>query len=225
MDGNLVNSYIPFTLPLSIVCAGPTMSGKSSFIKELLKNRDVMFTEKIDRIMYVYDVWNLLYEDIEKNVPNITFTNSIPSREEVDLFAPEGGGQKLIIFDDQVSKMKKCKHFSDFFMILCNNRKLSCILTVQNIYSKEPGMRDISLNTRALVLFKNMRSHDQILVLARQIHPQNTKYFLDAFEKATTVPHAYLVVDLNPCIDQRFHLRSNVLPSEEGPAVCYLPKN
>lgn len=214
---------VKFQTPVSMIVAGPSQSGKTTWVINLIKNRDLLFTEKIHKILFVYEIWNADYEILETQVPNIHFTNKIPSRDDIDEFAPDASVHNLIVFDDQLCNMSSCKHFSDFFLILCNNRNLSCILTVQNIYSKSSHMRDLSLNARALVLFKNMRSIDQTNLLGSQMFGNRKAFFVDAFNKATECVHSPLIVDLNPHCEKNLQLRSNILP-DQLPVICYRQK-
>ncbi|MEO1263987.1 MAG: hypothetical protein AAFZ15_34595 [Bacteroidota bacterium] len=214
---------VPFEVPVSIIISGPSQCGKTTWLVELLKHKDTMFSQKIEKVMLIYEIWHPLYESLETYLPGIEFSNRIPSREEIDLFCPDDSTHNLIVFDDQISNMASCKHFSDFFLILCNNRKLSCILTVQNIFSKCRGLRDISLNARALVIFKNLRSLDQINLLGSQMFGQKKNLFVQAFQLATSKPYGCLTVDLSQRCDPKLQLRSNILPGE-GPVICYIPK-
>ena len=59
-------------------------------------------------------------------------------------------------------------------------------------------MRNISLNAHYIVLFKSPRDKQQISILARQVNPGRVQGFMKSYDKATSRPHEYLMLDLKP---------------------------
>jgi hypothetical protein len=91
----------------------------------------------------------------------------------------------------------------------------SMIYLVQNLFQKGRVMRTLSLNMHYFVLFKNYRDQLQIQTFGRQAFPQQLKYFIDAFDKATSsVPYGYLVSDMNPHSNKLYCLRTRIFPGE-----------
>ena len=66
---------------------------------------------------------------------------------------------------------------------------------VENLFMQGKTSRTIILNTNHMVLFKNPHDKYQILLIARQMFPWRTKYFLEPFTDATSTPYGYLLVD------------------------------
>jgi hypothetical protein len=91
---------------------------------------------------------------------------------------------------------------------------LSIIYIVQNIFHQGKEMRNISLNAHYIVLFKSPRDKQQISMLARQVDPGRVQEFMRSYEDATSRPHGYLMLDLNPTTDNQKRLKTNVLPGE-----------
>ena len=71
----------------------------------------------------------------------------------------------------------------------------------------------MSLNTQYLVLFKSPRDKQQISILARQMYPNRSHYFIEQYEKATQRPHGYLFVDLKQSTSEEDRLKSNIFHS------------
>ena len=69
----------------------------------------------------------------------------------------------------------------------------------------------MSLNTQYLVLFKNPRDQQQVAVLARQMYPDKSKYFLHKFQEATSKPYGYLFIDLKQETPDDKRLKTNVI--------------
>ena len=82
----------------------------------------------------------------------------------------------------------------------------------QNLFDKNKYARTISLNAHYIVLFKNPRNVTQFATLARQMYPNSSKFAIEAYRDATSVPFEYLLVDLKPDQDERRRLRTNIFP-------------
>jgi len=217
-----LESYIPFKTPLSLILSGASFSGKTFFLAELIKNKSKMFIPEPVEILFVYSAWQEIYNDLEKQIPGIRFVNRIPSKEEIEQFT-EDNKPRMLCLDDQMTRLDGCPHIIDYFTIYTHHRNLSCVLLLQNIFHQGAKcLRDISLNTQGLILFRNMRSPQQISTLASQMFPgKKRKYFLNSYELATSKPHGYLFVDINAANDQTFQLRSDILPGKN--TIVYLP--
>ena len=68
-------------------------------------------------------------------------------------------------------------------------------------------MRNISLNAHYIVLFKSPRGRQQISILARQVNPGRVQEFMKIYDKATSRPHGYLMLDLKPTTDDEQQLK------------------
>ena len=82
---------------------------------------------------------------------------------------------------------------------------------VQNLFMQGKTSRTISLNTNYMVLFKNPRDKYQIMLIAKQMFPCKTKYFLEAFNDATDMPYGYLLVDFKAMTPDNMRLRTDIL--------------
>ena len=106
------------------------------------------------------------------------------------------------------------KRIANLFTKGSYHRNLSVIYCVQNIFHQGTETRSIGLTTHYIVLFKSPRDKQQVLTLARQINPGRVAEFMHAYEKATSHPHGYLMLDLQPTTHDQHRLKTNVLPRE-----------
>lgn len=227
MDGkyteDFFDSYTPIECPTSIQVFGPSFSGKSVFIMQLLRSRDKMFKDKLTGLMFVYAEWQDIYRELERDIPMIKFSNRLPTQEEIDEFAPANSkDHKLIVFDDIPSLLGDCTYFETFFQIKSHHRYCSVITVHHSLFGK--SIRHCSLSAKMIILFNTPRCQLQVRSLATQIHPTRAKYFLSAFYRAVARRFGYLCVNLDPRSDERLHLTSNILPGE-GPVIAYQPRN
>ena len=83
---------------------------------------------------------------------------------------------------------------------------------VQNLFTGGKYFRTISLNSHYFILFNNQRDQLQIQTLAKQMFPSETKYFMDAYKKATKKKYSYLLVDVSPHSEPLYKLRTDIFP-------------
>jgi hypothetical protein len=217
--------HLPLTTPSSILVSGSSFSGKTYFISKLLQNKAKMFAQEPVEILFVYSVWQDLYDEMTEKVPGIKFVDFMPSLSDIEQFS-SSGEPKLLIFDDRMADLKDFNGFEKLFTVFCHHRNLSIILVVQNIFHQAKCLRDISLNVQCIILFKNLRASDQVSRLATQMFAgKKRKWFLAAYEDACikNAPHGYLMIDINPRDNDLLQLRTNILPDEA--TIYYLPKS
>ncbi len=75
---------------------------------------------------------------------------------------------------------------------------LRVIYIVQNLFQQSKEHHTISLHASYLCLTKNVRDESENIHLAKQLYPNNTKFFQQAYQLATKELHSYLFVDLTP---------------------------
>ena len=120
------------------------------------------------------------------------------------------------MFDDQKIYASKDKRIVNLFTRGSHQRNLSVSYIAQNLFHEGKGSRSISLNSHYLVLFTNPRDKLQILILARQMYPGQTDFFLNQYEETVKRPFGYVLIDLKTTTQDNDRLRINVPPSDEG---------
>lgn len=191
--------------PFTMVIAGPTKSGKTFFLRDLLYFREQMFQPKIDKVVWFYGIYQPLYNDI----PQVTFVEGFPENYQEYL-----GGNTLYVIDDLMAECASDKRLTMLFTKGSHHSNLSVIFITQNLFYKGNQMRDVSLNAQYLMLFKNRRDLSQIVHLGRQLYPKKTKCFQEVYEDATSKPHSYLLVDLRNETPEFMRLRTQILPHQ-----------
>ena len=120
------------------------------------------------------------------------------------------------MFDDQMIYASKDKRIVNLFTLGYHHSNVSVIYIVQNLFHQGKGSHSISLNSPYLVLFKNPRDKLQIFILAKQMYPGKTDFFLNQYEETVKRPSGYLLIDLKTSTHDDGRLRINVPPSDEG---------
>ena len=65
-----------------MIVAGPTLCGKTTWIKILLENADAMITPPPEKIVWFYRRWQSMYADMQKSIKNIHFIEGISNLDE-----------------------------------------------------------------------------------------------------------------------------------------------
>lgn len=200
-----------FHSPFNAVFAGPTGSGKSHLVGEIIKNHIQLIKPAIRKIYWCYSEWQSLYSELSGD-PRLsailTFVKGLPTDE---LFSSKQG-HTLVISDDLQGESSE-KMLNKIFTKKTHHTNTSFILCAQNVF--HPSLRTATLNSHYLFLFKNPRDQHQISVLGTQILGKGRgKYLVEAYQDATIKPHSYIAINLRQDADDRGRIRSNVLPTE-----------
>lgn len=215
-------SLLPFKKQSSIGVVGGTGSGKTYWTFKLLKNLNGMFEgEPPHTVLYCYGCYQPLFELMEKDIPNLTMHEGLPTRDMLDAVA-SNGKHNLIIIDDLMEVFLGDQNMQDLLTKLCHHKNFSVVYLLQNLYQGGKNARTMSLNTWYLVLFKNLRDASQIITLARQMYPGQGSILKKAYEDATSGDYGYLVIDSSPNARQEYRLRTNIFPNQD--CQVYIPK-
>lgn len=191
--------------PSSMLIAGPSQCGKTSLVRQMIKKK--VYETNFNKVKWCYlypASWFAEESEFE-------FVKGLPQNFERD---------ELIVIDDFLHHLDE--KIADLFVAGCHHRQTSVILILQNLFPRARVMRDISLNSHYLVLFKNPRDMQQTNCLGRQLYPQHTKFLVESFIKATVRPYGYLVVDLHPQTEEEYRLRESFFP-DKGVYWIYRP--
>lgn len=214
-------SLLPFHSPATAMIVGPTMSGKTSLIYEILKHADGMFQTPPARIVIAYTEYQPLFEEMEKNIDRLVLHQGLPSKEQIEDWS-EGVQHIVLVLDDMMMQVAKSEESLNLFCVTAHHRRVSVFMLAQNLYMPGKFARTISLNCHYVILFRNVRDSRQVLTFGSQVFPLKLKYFKEAYDKATSIPFGYLVVDMSPSTDDNYRLRTRILPNED--TIVYLPK-
>lgn len=176
----------------------------------------------MNKVYFCYGVDQPLYTHIKNELPEVTFFEGLPSKEELETWHMQEPGHKLLVMDDLMTEASTSKNVVNIYCKYAHHYNFFSILVSQNAFSPGKEFRTISLNTHYFILFKNRRDELQIQTLGRQIFPRQIKYFMDAYRKATERPYGYLLVDLSPHSDPKYKLRTHILPRQS--MIVYVPE-
>ena len=189
---------------------GSSKSGKSTYIRKLLRYRREMFDKEFDVVYYVF----VFHQSWFAQINGVNFTKEIPQNLD-----PERNS--LIIFDDFLANRSKLKDICEYFIGAAHHYNASVIFITQNMFIQDSYFRTISLNSSALLIFRSVRIADQLQVLSRQLFGGKRGHVLPSiYSDACRTPFSYILIDLAQTCPDNFRVRTKILP-DEGPEVVY----
>ena len=196
------------------LCIGATQSGKTTFIRDLLRNEN-MFDHKIHCINYHYSIYQPIFEEMKKTIPNIHFYEGLPEHIE-----EKHNNPCIIVLDDLLLDVGNSDMIHKLFTVQSHHNDKSVILVSQSLFHQAKHYRTVSLNSNYIFLFPHPRDPSQIIYLGRQIFPHNVGFLPKIYHQVTSQkPFAHIMIDLNQYTKEKFRVWSDVL--SEKPLVHY----
>ena len=217
MESFNLRTPFEFKHPTTILIAGPTMSGKTHFLVNCLKEN--LFWPKPTRIIWVYGEWQGIYDEVKSIWPQTEFEKEM-SRALYDSLRVDENN--LVVVDDQMTEAGGSDELANMFTKGAHHRNVSVVFIVQNLFHQGKSMRTISLNSHYLIIFKNPRDMSQVRSLAIQMFPKNSSFLVNAYDDATRKPHGYLIMDLHPKTQEALRVRSGVFQLDVP--IVYSPR-
>jgi len=194
--------------PFNAVVAGPSQSGKTYWVKQLITSGKIQ--PEIEKILFYYSEWQPLYEEM----PNVEFIQGLPTS------LPDGSKKTLIILDDLMVESSGNKDITLLFTRGTHHKNCSVVLITQNFFEK--GLRTITLNSHYLVIMKSRRTLSQISALARQLYSKKIGFLEEAYEDVTKEPgRGYLFLDLKPDTERDLSVFGNIFAENGAPTILY----
>jgi ABC-type iron transport system FetAB ATPase subunit len=169
MDSVVIDAR--FQHPFSMICAGPSFSGKSTYVRNLLIHANRLINTHIDYVVIFSGSNDKSLKNIDTSF-KITFVEGLPENLD-DFIQPNMHG--IFILDDLESKASASQDILDIFTSKCHHENVSIVLVLQNLYNK--GSRRIGFlrNCHYLVLFQSPLDQTVNYIVASRLHPMKRK--------------------------------------------------
>ncbi|GFR23066.1 uncharacterized protein TNCT_86681 [Trichonephila clavata] len=193
--------------PSTMIINGPSQSGKTYLVRKLISEQ--VFAVPIKKVVWCYKMFQPWFHE-EKN---IKFIAGLPTEDEKF---------DLLIIDDLMNSLTN--DVAQIFTVGSHHKNFSVILITQNLFPRIRVARNINLNAHYIILFRNNRDQSQIACFGRQVFPNRSKFFMDAYKKATAEKYQFLLVDCFPTTDEELRLRQSLFPDERGLNWVFVPE-
>ena len=219
---------MPFDIRLkssfNLMIVGPTRSGKTSWVKNLLTIGDQIFTEKPVKVFLFYKMMQDMYIEMRDSKlidELINVSTNMPTLDDIEVMVSpyRDTGGSMIIFDDCMSEINP--DFENLFCNLSHHMNCSIIFLSQNLFHQDKSYRTMSRNTQYFVIFNNDRDKLQFSILGKQYSPGNHLFIPQVLKEATKNPYGYLLLDFSPDTAPSVRALSHIFP-HEFPTRTYL---
>lgn len=220
--GKDVSELIQFNTPCGMILSGPSSSGKSEFLKKLVKHMDYVFPNPFSSILWCYGEANAVPNELHAHGVPVKFFEGLPSdwsSDELGLISPA-----LIILDDLMEQAYHSPAIAELFTKKNHHCGFTTILVTQNFFYPSKYARLISLNSSYIILTRNFRDKQQFSHLARQIEPHYYKDLQKAHDDALSKRYNYFIIDLHPKSVDALRYRSCIWPTDEALVVWTTPE-
>ena len=206
-----------FKNPFTMMVAGPTKSGKTTFVATLLSQAGSYYTKKPNKIFYFYNQSITDNSVLDKIVDE--FIEGLPDEKWLTKMYEQHGKNCTIVIDDQMHNINK--DVAELFTVGSSRRHCNVIYITQNLFGKKKEARDISLNCTYICIFKNPRDTLTAQCFFKQFRPSHSSKLMEIYEDATERPHSYLFLDLHQSTLNSNRLLSNLFNENGDMPVLY----
>ena len=209
-----IPKYMVFKHPFTMLISGPSGCGKTFFVRKLLRFSEQMIDQHLQDIIWCHGIEQPFHHELKNEFPMIKFNNGLPDPAILSRSKPQ-----LMVLDDLMNETKG-NIVANLFAKWSHHTNTSVIYITQNLFPKNKENRDISLNSKYIVVFKNPRDGQQITFLGTLMGKQ--KFISEAFQVATVKPHGYLMLDLTQDAKDELRTRSQIFPDDQV-NILFLP--
>ena len=194
----------------SMMVVGPSQSGKTCFVQQLLTKNCIDFPEKKPMMVYwFYNQWQPRYDDIRQALKKkIRFAQGVPELKD-DLSNINPARNNIVVLDDLMSQATDSPVVSKLFT-QGRHRNASVILLLQNMFPKGKFNTDISRNALYKVLFRSPGDRKQIDIMAEQTFAKDHPHSMKAYTQETEQPYGYIMLDNHPRTTSEHQVVANV---------------
>ena len=202
-----------FVHPGTCRVSGGTGSGKSVFTRNLIENHAKTFQNMpaIPKVLWCYGIMQESFKVPIRNT-NSCFHEGLVDEDYIRHHRPD-----ILIIDDMMNEKSDDVFVHNLFTKMSHHMKITVIFITQNLYQK--GQCQMKRNAHYLVIMRSPSDKSQIITLGRQLYPGNSKYFIEAYNDATSCKFGYLFIDVSPHSEDETRLQTDVLPNSNGQVV------
>lgn len=206
LDMRLINSS-------TMIVAGPTQAGKTTFVKSLLENAHWILKNGIGSGK-IY--WVCSEKPIDDNYnPTYDYIEGVP--DDFDFVDKNS----VVVIDDLMQEVKESVAITSLFTKVSHHKKVFVVYITQNFFNQSKEEITRRRNCQYIVLFKNPSDTRQIQTIGAQMYPESVKLLPKAYKDAvSSKPHGYLMLDLRQETPEILRLRARILP-HELPMIVY----
>ena len=210
--------YIKFRHPFTCMVSGPTSSGKTFLVRDILKNFKLLISidKPILNVLWAYGQWQSLYTDPIADDVKVDYVKGLPMQDELS-------GHDIIIIDDLMTELGNNKDLSALFTKGSHHMNISVIFITQNFYHQASQMRTLHVNSHYIIMMNSPRGKSSLRHLSTDLFT-NKNFLIEAYDDATKDSFSYIRIDLTQQTPNKYRVTSKLTPKPDFRPVFYIPK-
>lgn len=202
---------ITFKSPFGMLISGPSQSGKTTWVYNLLKEKHKLIEPAPTTVLLFYEEYQPLYGRMLQEKLITKAIEGVPTydiiKQTIKEYQEESSGHCLAIFDDASQSLQ---HLEPLFKVGSHHLKTSAIVLTQMLFGETSHLRVMTANCAYQVLLKTIRGQYQVRTLASQLSTSQASFIVNSYLSSTKTPYSYLVIDLKPEQSDVVRLRSRL---------------
>ena len=211
---------------------GPSQSGKSEWIVQVVKNRAALFSSNFQSIIYcipenLQHSENPIFQKIRSHYPTAQLITGLPDTLKLNLTFDSS--PKLLIIDDLMSEFLSSYEMVKLLSIEVHHYNITTIFTLHNLFAPSKYGRTHARNVNYKVLFCNRLDLREARNISLQICNQ-PNFIAESFEflnKEFPSSPAYIIIDGHiKAPYKKLFVRSRIFPNNENEIepIFFFPK-
>ena len=216
--------------PSRLLVCGPSLSGKSTFVKLLLEHREKIYDSDFTRVIYcsphcLTGAQDVYVNALRTHFPDVELSSDLPN--VIDLNLSADGHHKLIIVDDFIHRFNSSNAAFELLTIQSHHMLISIVVTSHNLFASSKFQKTLFRNYSEIVLLYTRSDKLALRTLGVQMFPDNVRILIKAMSwvaKHIDSYLKYLLLDVSPLtrLPQNMIIRTDIF----GPSpIFFIPNN
>lgn len=210
--------------PFTSIISGASSSGKTFLLSRILKEKHYLFNKPPARTILFYNAHQKIYDEMLESKAIDEMHEGMKSLQEIEtmVFPYKKNQGSCIIFDDSMHQVLDV--IAKLFTTYSHHWNCSIFFITQNLFIQNQEYRTMSLNAQYYFVMGSARGAGQMATLGKQIMPFKTNFLLQSYRDSQKgKKYSYFLLDMKQGQADHLRFRTNILLSEPGPVVVYLP--
>ena len=206
-----------FSHPARILVCGPSNSGKTTLVTNIIRNWRTFFHHPVTRVVWYYGVYQPGYDKL--STMGVELREGLPESIESDFpYTVSSDETQILVLDDLMKEATKDSHVLDIFTKWSHHKNITAFMSSQNIFHQGRHSVDITRNVSVAIFIIEMRN---IRVVERFLHSSYNKRQVRQImrwirEETHGKPYSNFMIDFDMSTNDEHRLRINIIPSAES---------
>lgn len=232
---NVTDDDLRIQCPTSILVAGPSQSGKSHFLLNLVQYRESIFSVNFARIIYCQsnvhsDKNRDMFAQIQAIFPHAEQWQGIPILEELHLNT--NNVHTLLLIDDLMDEIVGSFRMNNLAVKDVHNYKITAVFVFQNYFSRGKWGNNLVKNCQYKIIFYNRCEMLELRTISSHLFdaPKFLKHNFEILEKIFPADrNYYILIDTHAGSKaKKLFCRSKIFPDNKGefkPVIFFINPN